>query len=104
MIHSANKQHRELQSKKEMLAEIKAEEEALRRDYQQKQQKHLRLREKYDSHEQELKDKKTKLVKLYEKYKQLSYGIEGLQSSFQNKREEYLNIVRILNKKIQLKN
>jgi len=104
MIHCANKQHQELQSKKEMLAEIKAKEEALRRDYQQKQQKHLLLKEQYDSHEQELRDKKTKLVKLYEKYKQLSYDIESLQSSFQNKREEYLNIIRILNKKIQLKN
>ena len=43
-------------------------------------------------HEQELKDKKKKLVKLYEKYKQLSYNIENLQSSFQSKQEEYLNI------------
>jgi len=104
MVRSADKQHRELQSKKEYLAEIKKKEEALRRDYQQKQQKHLLLKEQYDSHEQELKDKKTKLVKLYEKYKQLSYDIQSLQSSFQNKREEYLNIIRILNKKIQLKN
>merc|ERR1712228_222624 len=50
------------------------------------------------------KDKKKKLLKLYEKYKSLSYNIESLQSSFQSKREEYLNIIRILNKKIQLKN
>merc|ERR1712014_475020 len=32
MIHSANEQHKELQSKKEMLGSIKAKEEALRRD------------------------------------------------------------------------
>jgi len=104
MIHSANRQHRELQSKKEMLDAIKAKEEALRKDYQRKHQKHLRLKQKYDGNEQELRDKKTKLVKLYEKYKQLSYDIERMQSSFQHKREEYLNIVRILNNKIQLKN
>merc|ERR1711971_277090 len=104
IINSADKQHRELQSKRKMLAEIKAKEEELRRDYQKKQQKHLRLKEKYDSHEQELADKKTKLVKLYEKYKALSYNTESLQSSFQSKREEYLQIIRILNKKIQLEN
>merc|ERR1719245_1720495 len=104
MIHSAKKQEQELLLKKQMLSEIKAKEEKLRRNYQKKHQKHLLLKEKYDSHEQELKDKKTKLVKLYEKFKSLSYNIENLQSSFQSKREEYLNIIRILNKKIQLKN
>lgn len=104
MIHSAKKQEQELESKKKLLQEIKLKEEKLRENYQKKHQKHLLLKEKYDSHEQELKDKKKKLIKLYEKYKQLSYNIENLQSSFQSKREEYLNIIRILNKKIQLKN
>merc|ERR1712154_328275 len=104
MIHSTKKQEVELLSKKQMLAEIKAKEDKLRHNYQKKQQKHLRLKEKYDSQGQELKDKKNKLLKLYEKYKSLSYNIESLQSSFQSKREEYLNIIRILNKKIQLKN
>mmetsp|Transcript_21796 Transcript_21796/g.35012 ORF Transcript_21796/g.35012 Transcript_21796/m.35012 type:complete len:733 (+) Transcript_21796:210-2408(+) len=104
MIHSAVKQESELQSKKQMLAEIKRKEEHLRSDFLEKQQKHLLLKEKYDSREQELKDKKYKLRKLYEKYKTMSHNIESLQSTFQNKREEYLNIIRILNKKIKLKN
>ena len=104
MIHSAKKQEQQLLSKRQMLAEIKAKEEKLRRDYQKKHQKHLKLKEKYDSQGQELKDKKNKLLKLYEKYKSLSHNIESLQSSFQSKREEYLNIIRILKKKIQLKN
>ena len=76
----------------------------MRGDYQKKHEKHLLLKEKYDSHEQELRDKKKKLIKLYEKYKQLSYNIENLQCSFENKRQKYLNIIRILNKKIQIKN
>eukprot|EP00484_Ammonia_sp_Unknown_P007721 CAMPEP_0197075110 /NCGR_PEP_ID=MMETSP1384-20130603/211443_1 /TAXON_ID=29189 /ORGANISM="Ammonia sp." /LENGTH=733 /DNA_ID=CAMNT_0042513953 /DNA_START=18 /DNA_END=2219 /DNA_ORIENTATION=- len=104
MMNSAAKQEMELLSKQQLLSQIKAKEAELRENYLQKHQKHLLLKEKYDSHEQELKDKKNKLKKLYEKYKQLSSNIENLQSSFQSKREEYLNIVRILNKKIQLKN
>eukprot|EP01084_Bolivina_argentea_P083203 150663_1 len=104
MMNCAQKQEEELMSKRTLLAEIKSKEETLRRDYQQKHQKHLLLKEKYNSHSEELKDKKNQLVKLYEKYKTLSHNIENLQSSFQSKREEYLNIIRILNRKILLKN